>query len=104
MELFEQQVWTGMDRTWWACGWPPWSHNLTPLGIFFWGQTKSLVYDRSLNDVMDLVPRIEVVAATIQDIFIKSIIKQENIFTCISQVTINAIQFIHFIFIHLFNS
>lgn len=61
------QQWIGRGG---PVAWPPRSPDLTPLDFFFWGQMKSLVYDTPVNDVMDLVARIEVAAATIQERFL----------------------------------
>ncbi|GBM06815.1 hypothetical protein AVEN_173577-1 [Araneus ventricosus] len=44
-----------MDRTW-----PPRSTALNPLGFFFWGHTKSLVYETPVDSAEDLVARIVV--------------------------------------------
>jgi hypothetical protein len=47
--------------------WPPHSPDLTPLDFFLWGYMQGVVYETPLERQHDIVARIAVAAATIQE-------------------------------------
>ncbi|GBM84505.1 hypothetical protein AVEN_67404-1 [Araneus ventricosus] len=62
--------------------WPPRSPNLNPLGLFFWGQMKPLVYEMPVDSAEELVARIVVASYKINTPGIFERVRQSFLHRC----------------------